>query len=153
MDKITVMPKEFKYEIYIDAPKQKVWETMIQPDTYKEWTNASWAGSYYEGKWEQGERIKFISKDESGTLALIEVFNPYHYISAKHIAILIKGGKEDAESELAKGWIGTLESYTFQEQDQGTNLIVDIVTNPDWQKMFDDGFPNALKKLKEICEQ
>jgi hypothetical protein len=31
-------------------------------------------------------------------------------------------------------------------------LAVEMIINPDWQKMFDDGFPNALKKLKEICE-
>ena len=145
--------KNIKYEIHINAPGQKVWEMMTQPDTYKKWTNASWAGSYYEGEWKQGEKIKFISKDESGTLALIEVCNPYDYISAKHIAILLKGGEEDSDSDIAKGWIGTLESYTFCEKNGETDLTVDIVTNPDWQKMFDDGFPNALKKLKEICEQ
>ncbi len=147
------MKKKIKYEIHINAPKQKVWEMMIQHDSYKEWTNASWPGSYYEGEWKNGEKIKFISKDESGTLALIEVLNPYDYISAKHVAVLLKGGKEDYDSDSAKGWIGTLESYTFNEKDGATDLTVDIVTNPDWQKMFDDGFPNALNKLKEICEQ
>lgn len=145
--------KNLEYKIHINAPKQKVWETMVQPETYKEWTNASWPGSYYEGKWEQGEKIKFISKDGSGTLALIEALNPYDYISAKHIAILLKGGKEDYDSDAAKGWVNTLESYTFNENNGATDLTVDIVTNPQWQKMFDDGFPNALKKLKEICER
>ena len=144
--------KDLQYKIHINAPRQKVWETMIDPDTYKEWTNASWPGSYYEGKWEKGEKIKFISKDGSGTLALIEEYNPYDYIGAKHIAIVQKGGKKDDESDIAKGWIGTLESYTFNEDSGETDLTVTIVTNPSWQKMFDDGFPNALKKLKEICE-
>lgn len=144
--------KELQYEIHINAPRQKVWETMIDPDTYKEWTNASWPDSYYEGKWEKGEKIKFISKDGSGTLVFIEEYTPYDYIGAKHIAILLQGGKEDDESDVATGWIDTLESYTFKEHSGGTDLTVTIVTNPSWQKMFDDGFPNALKKLKEICE-
>lgn len=145
--------KNIQYEIHIKAPRQKVWETMIDPDTYKEWTNASWPDSYYEGKWEKGEKIKFISKDGSGTLALIEECNPYDYIGAKHIAILQKGGKEDDESDIAKGWIGTLESYTFKEENGETDLTATMVINHDWQKMFDDGFPGALKKLKEICER
>ena len=145
--------KNLEYKIHINAAKQKVWETMIQPDTYKEWTNASWPGSYYEGKWEQGEKIKFISNDDSGTLVIIEELNPYDYISAKHIAILLKGGKEDYDSDAAKGWIGTFESYIFNEHNGATDLTAGIVTNLQWQKMFDDDFPNALKKLKEICER
>ena len=74
-------------------------------------------------------------------------------ISAKHIAVLLQGGKEDCDSDVAKGWIGTMESYTFNEHNGETDLTVEMIINPDWQKMFDDGFPNALKKLKEICEE
>jgi len=141
-----------EYKIHIKAPKQKVWEIMLQPDTYKEWTGASWPGSFYEGKWAENEKIKFIGKDGSGTLALIEVFKPYEYISAKHIAVLDKG-KEDSDSDIAKSWVGTMENYLFSERNGETDLTVEMEVYPDWQKMFDDGFPNALKKLKEICEQ
>ena len=145
--------KNLEYKIHINAPKQKVWKTMIQRGTYEQWVAASWPGSSYEGKWNEGEKIKFVSKNGSGTLALIEVFKPYDYISAKHIAALLEGGREDYDSDIAKGWIGTMESYTFNERNGETDLTVEIKTNPVWQKMFDDGWPNALKKLKEICEQ
>lgn len=145
--------KNIEYKIHINAPKQKVWETMIQPDTYKKWVAASWPGSFYEGEWKENEKIKFISKDGSGTMVLIEVFKPYDYISAKHIAVLLEGGKEDYDSDVAKGWIGTMESYTFNDLNGETDLTVKMIINPEWQKMFDDGWPNALKKLKEICEQ
>lgn len=145
--------KTLTYKINIEAPKQKVWETMIEPDTYVKWVAASWPGSFYKGKWAEGEKIRFISKNESGTLVLIEVFKPFDYISAKHIAVLLEGGKEDYDSDMAKGWIGTMESYTFDENDNATDLTVEMKINPDWQKMFDEGWPAALKKLKEICEQ
>ena len=144
--------KNLEYKIHINAPKQKGWETMMQPETYNKWVAASWPGSSYEGKWNEGEKIKFVSTNGSGTLALIEVFKPYDYISAKHIAVLLEGGKEDYDSDVAKGWIGTMESYTFNEHNGETDLKVEMIINPDWQKMFDDGWPNALKKLKEICE-
>ena len=145
--------KNLEYKIHIKAPKQKVWETMIQPGTYEEWVAASWPGSSYKGKWNEGEKIKFVSKNGGGTLALIEVFKPYNYISAKHIAILLEGGKEDYDSDMAKGWIGTMESYSFNERDGETDLTVEMIINPDWQKMFDEGWPKALKELKEICER
>ncbi len=48
--------------------------------------------------------------------------------------------------------VGTLERYVFREHNGGSDLTVTIVTNPSWQKMFEDGFPNAIKKLKKICE-
>lgn len=145
--------KNLQYNVHINASKQKVWEIMTQPDTYKEWTAVSWPGSYYEGAWKEGEKIKFISKDGSGTLALIETVRLFEYIGAKHIAVLLEGGKEDYDSDIAKGWVGILENYTFEEKDGGTDLTVNITTNPNWQKMFDDGFPNALKELKKICER
>ena len=62
-------------------------------------------------------------------------------------------GSEDRTSEIARGWIGTTEQYTFKEHDGSTDLIVEIETTPEWEAMFNDGWPNALAKLKEICER
>ena len=86
-------------------------------------------------------------------MATIIELRPYEYILAKHIAVIDAGGKEDRNSDLAKGWIGTTESYTFTEKNGKTELKIEINTYPDWEKMFKDGWPNALKKLKEISER
>lgn len=145
--------KQLTYSTTIKATPQEVWSTMLDPITYKEWTGASWPDSYFEGQWKQGENIRFISPDGSGTLATITALRPYEHISAKHIAVLQRGGVEDRTSEQAKGWIGTLENYTFIPQDGATELRVDIETNPDWEKMFNDGWPGALAALKRIVEK
>jgi uncharacterized protein YndB with AHSA1/START domain len=145
--------KKLVFNISINAPKQKVWDTMLQPETYKEWVAASWPGSFYKGKWARGEKISFISDDGSGTLALIQELKPGEFISAVHIAILLAGGIEDTASELAKNWVGITEQYTFKANNGTTELAIEINTKPDWEKMFNDGWPNALKKLKEICER
>jgi hypothetical protein len=78
---------------------------------------------------------------------------PYDYSFAKHIAVLNPGGIEDRDSDVAKGWIGTTESYSFTEQNDVTELKIELTINPEWEKMFSDGWPKALAKLKEICEQ
>jgi uncharacterized protein YndB with AHSA1/START domain len=145
--------KKLVYKINIEAPKQKVWNTMLQPDSYKKWVASSWPGSFYKGSWEQGEQIRFIGKDGSGTLAQIKDLNLYKNIDAEHIAILLNGVVEDTTSDLARNWVGITEKYTFSETDGKTELTVTINTNPEWEKMFDDGWPNALMKLKELCEQ
>jgi uncharacterized protein YndB with AHSA1/START domain len=143
--------KKLEFKISIAADTHKVWDTMLQPDTYKEWVAASWPDSFYKGRWAENEKISFISEDGSGTLAHIESLIPYQYIRAKHIAILNEGGVVDTESELAKNWIGITESYTYNSTQEGTELIIDIQTPEEWEKMFNDGWPGALAKLKALC--
>jgi hypothetical protein len=126
---------------------------MLQPETYKEWTAASWPGSFYQGEWKEGKDIKFISEDGSGTKAHIAEVKPFKFIAAEHIALLQKGGIEDTTSEQAKNWVGITENYNYKETNGNTELTVEINTRPEWEKMFNDGFPNALQKLKEICER
>lgn len=144
--------KKLEFRIDIAASKQKVWDTMLNPETYKKWVSASWPGSYYEGTWKQGEDIKFLSPGHGGTLATLVEHKPYEHLLAKHIAIIDSAGKEDRKGDDAKGWIGTTEAYRFTEKNGQTELKVEINTSPDWEKMFTDGWPNALAKLKEISE-
>lgn len=147
--------KKLEFKTTINAKREKVWDTMLQPDTYREWVNVSWPNSTYDGKWKTGEDIKFIGGEgnEGGTKANIVEARKPEYLLAKHIAIINADGTLDSTSEQAKGWVGTTEEYTFTEKDGKTELTVVINTNPDWESMFTDGWPNALKKLKEICER
>lgn len=146
-----MIKQEFKIEI--DASRHKVWDTMLKPETYTQWVNESWPGSFYVGNWKKGESIRFLSKSGEGTLATIKELRPNEFILAKHVAVILRDGSEDRESDIAKGWIGTTESYTFLERNNRTEVKVEIHTNPEWEKMFSDGWPKALLKLKEIAER
>jgi len=127
---------------------------MIGSKTYKEWASVSWPDSDFQGKWAKGEKIRFSpGEGQGGTLAIIDEFKPYETILARHIAILSADGSEDYSSEIAKGWVGTLERYTFSESKGKTTLTVEIETNADWEKMFEEGWPAALNALKEISEK
>ncbi|MBE7170642.1 MAG: SRPBCC domain-containing protein [Williamsia sp.] len=145
--------KQLTYTTTIHATPEQVWSTMLDPVTYQEWTGVSWPDSYFEGNWKQGENIRFISPDGSGTLVAITALRPYEHIAARHIAILEKGGVEDKTSEAAKGWIGTGENYTFTAHDGFTELTIELEINPEWEKMFSEGWPRALEALKKITEE
>jgi uncharacterized protein YndB with AHSA1/START domain len=145
--------EHLEYKIVIAAPAKKVWETMLQKETYEQWVSKSWPGSSYEGKWQKGEKIKFAGSDGTGTLAALVEVKPHERLLARHIAILGPGGVEDRTSEMAKGWIGITEEYRFVEDKGTTTLTVIIETIPEWKKMFDDGWPTALQELKRITEQ
>jgi uncharacterized protein YndB with AHSA1/START domain len=145
--------KKLEFKININASPKKVWETMLDAETYKEWAKAAWPGSYYEGKWNEGENLKFLSPGQGGTLATLVKHKPYDFTLAKHIAVIGKDGSEDRESEVAKGWVGTTESYTFTENKGTTELKVEINTSPAWAEMFNNDWPIALESLKALCEK
>ena len=145
--------EKLEYNIEINASKEHVWETMLAPNTYKEWVSVSWPGSTYEGRWAKGENIKFGSPGQGGTMATIVELDPHRSLLAKHVAVLNPDGSEDRTSDMAKGWVGTLEGYAFAERNGKTTLTVNIETGPEWASMFDEGWPGALEELKRICER
>jgi len=145
--------KKLEFKIDINANAKKVWDTFLNAETFKEMIGASYPGSYYKGQWKKGENVKFLSAQEGGTLANIVEMRPYEYILAKHIAVINADGSEDRSSEQAKGWIGTTEEYNFNGEEGKTELKIVVNTTPEWASMFTEGWPNNLKKLKEICER
>ncbi len=145
--------KKLEFKIDIAAPAEKIWKTMLDPATYRQWVNVSWPGSSYEGIWRQGEHIKFSGEQGGGTQALLKEVREYEFIDSEHTAVINADGSLDKKSEVAKGWIGTKESYRFIPGDSGTKLVVEILTPENWAKMFSDGWPAALRELKKMCER
>ena len=148
--------EKLHFSQFIAAPKEKVWETMLAPETYKEWTEAFNPGSRYEGNWEQGSKMLFIGPDEQsgGTMGMVSTVaenRPYEFISIQHLGIY-KDGVEDTESEEARKWSPAFENYTFIEKDGGTELIIDQDMEAEYVEMFEKMWPNALQKLKALCE-
>jgi hypothetical protein len=83
---------------------------------------------------------------------VIKTYQPYELVVFEHLVILKSGGIEDRESDMAKTWIGSLEQYAFTENAGVTKLVVTMTINPKWEAMFNNDWPKALAKLKEICE-
>ena len=131
---------------------------MLGSETYKEWTGAFHAGSTYEGRWDKGSKIKFVAEDDgklSGMFSQIVENIPYEYVSIEHLGEIIDG-KENTISEGAKQWIGSHENYRFTEKEGTTTLDVELIggnVSDEMTKMFDGMWPQALQKLKEICER
>ncbi len=144
--------EQLHYKTIINAPRQTVWNTMLDPESYKQWVKAFSPNSQYEGQWLQGSTIKFFDPNMGGTKALLEIVKPYEHIHAKHIAILNKDGTEDIESDIAQKWIGVTETYRLKDVDGGTELTIDILSHKDFVGMFDDGWPVALESLRGLCE-
>ena len=69
------------------------------------------------------------------------------------VAIIDKDRNKDTESDGARKWIGTSETYELKEVKIGTELRVKLSTHEDYVKMFEDTWPKALEVLKTVCER
>ncbi|MES2543802.1 MAG: hypothetical protein V4548_02875 [Bacteroidota bacterium] len=145
-----------KFSILINATKQKVWHTMLDDKTYREWTTAFHSGSFYEGSWDKGSEIRFLGPDENGKMggmfSRIKENIQYEFISIEHLG-MINNGVIDTTSEEVKKWAPSLENYTFTEIDNQTEVKVEMQIANEFATMFDEMWPNALKILKRISEE
>lgn len=144
--------KTKQYTASITAPVETVWKAMLEPETYKVWTAEFAQGSSYEGSWDKGAKIRFISPSGDGMLSEIVENNLHEFISIKHIGMIING-IEDTESPEVKKWTPAYENYSFSVTDNGTTIIVDINVPDEYEKFFDETWPKALSILKQICEK
>ena len=147
--------KKIQFKTEINAPKEKVWDTMLNDATYRQWTKSFDPNSYYEGSWQKGSKIKFLGPAEngktSGMFSEIAENIPYEFVSIKHLGI-IKDGVEDTTSEEAKSWSPAFENYTFKDNGGKTELLIEMDADEKYSGMFNEMWPKALKRLKELCE-
>ncbi|HSN62261.1 MAG TPA: hypothetical protein VLR49_15085 [Ferruginibacter sp.] len=68
-------------------------------------------------------------------------------MSLRHLGE-IKNGIEEQ-----KDWAGATENYFLQENNNFTSLDVEMDTTPEMEVYLKNTFPNAMEKLKQICEQ
>ena len=148
--------QKLHFSIVINAPKEKVWNTMLEDATYREWTKvfSPESGSYFEGDWSTGSSMKFLGPEDNGTIsgmyARIKENRPNEFLSIQHLGEIIKG--EEKPFPGMEG-IEVCENYTFTELEGGTRVDIDLDTNDEYKDMFESLWPKSLEKLKEISER
>ncbi len=149
--------EKLTFTTIINAPKEKVWHTMLDDATYQQWTKPFNEGSRYEGKWETGSEMRFIGVDETGKksggmYSRIKEARPYELVLIEHLGMITATGEIDTTSDEVKKWTPAFENYIFSDKDGGTEVLVEIDISDEWKDMFNDMWPKALTKLKEISE-
>ena len=151
---------KLQYTIRVQAPRSVVYEKLLGQESYKEWTSAFCIGSYYEGSWEKGASIQFLSPSGGGMKAIIAENRPNEFVSIQHLACIHEDGRiQEFPTDVTQ-----FENYTHvdvtttndEDNDSSichTDVIVDIDTNEEYKVMFEEMWPKALKLLKTICEE
>jgi len=144
------------FEISISAPVEKVEAVMFDDKTYKEWTSVFNPASRYEGDWSKGSKILFLGTgsdgETGGMVSRIKENIPGRFVSIEHLGI-IKDGLEVMNGPEVDVWKGSLENYTFKTVDGSTLLSVDIDSDKNFISYFMKTWPEALSKIKSICEK
>ena len=146
---------KMQFKIDIQAPKEKVWETLWNDSTYRQWTAPFAEGSRAETDWKEGSKVLFTDGKGSGMVSVIEQKKPNEFMSFKHLGTVVDG-VEDLDNEKNKPWAGALENYTLKPMDGKTELSVDMDfsgLSPEMTNYFEQAWPKALDKLKEVAEK
>ena len=144
--------KKVTFSIDINASKEKVWYSLWDDENYENWTSAFCEGSFTISDWNEGSKIYFLGPGGGGGMnSKISIKKPFDVMSFIHISE-IKDFKELPLTEESESWSGSEERYDLSENNGVTTVktTMDIVeTHADY---FNEAFPKALQKLKEIAE-
>jgi uncharacterized protein YndB with AHSA1/START domain len=136
-----------KFYVEINAPKEKVWRTLWDDDTYRQWTSVFSEGSYAESDWKEGSKIRFLGPGGDGMHSMIHKLVLNEIMQFKHIGE-IKNGEETVSN-----WEGAMESYYLSDKNGLTLVRVELDSVGEHMDYFNAAFPKALQLLKQIAEQ
>jgi len=148
--------EKMHFEINIDANTETVYKCMLDDRKYTEWTSVFNPSSHFIGSWEKDSKILFLGTDSDGStggmVSRILENIPSRFVSIEHYGI-IQDGSELFCGPKVDQWAGALENYTFTGVKGTTLLEIDVDVHEDYISYFAETWPEALKKLKEICEK
>lgn len=134
----------------INAPKEKVWRTLWEDETLREWTGIIDEGTYMKGELKEGNTVEFISAVNGyGVTSLVKKVIPNEYVLFQQLM----DTKDSGQQERDKEWTGGKESYTLTEKDGHTTLTGQLDVPAELEEIFADRYPKALARVKEMAEQ
>ena len=138
--------KKVKFAIKINAHKEKVWDTLWNDSTYRQWTSVFAADSHAISDWNEGSKIKFLDGKGNGMFSIIEKKIPNQQMSFKHLGELKNG------VETTVDWAGAMENYFLTESNGVTELNMEMDMNEEFEKYFTETFPKAIALVKQLSE-
>lgn len=141
--------KETQFSIEIIASKERVWATLWQDETFRDWANIIDEGTYMKGLMKEGNEIQFLSSGGYGVTSLIKKLTPYEYVLFNHGS----DTKEYGQQERDKEWSGGRESYALSEKNGVTTLVVNTDVPQELEELFRIRIPQALNRIKTLAER
>lgn len=144
--------KTLNYETEINAPVEKVWEMLWNPEMYREWTQFFSTGSVMKSDWEINGKTYFLDGNGDGMVSTIKTLNPPFEVIFSHLGV-VKDGVEDISSRAVEEWSGAEEKYFLHSVDENrTHLQVIVHTIQEYEEHMTTGFRKGFDLLKSKLE-
>lgn len=141
--------KKMQFSIKIHAPKARVWDTLWQDKTFRDWAGIIDPGTHMIGNLTEGNKVQYISGNGYGVTSLVEKITPGEFLLLRHSA----DTQEEGKRERAKEWTGGTESYALTEKDGTTTLTTTFDVPPELEDYFKVHYPKALERVKVLAER
>lgn len=142
--------KEMQFSIEIQATKERVWDTLWQDETFREWASIIDPGTYMVGDLKEGNEVQFISSSSGyGVTSLVAKLVAGEYLLLRHRADTQDEGTREREKE----WTGGEERYSLREKDGATTITVAFDVPPELEEYFTVNYPKALERVKVLAER
>lgn len=142
--------KELHFSIEIKAAKERVWATLWEDTSFRDWASIIDEGTYMQGAMEEGKEIQFLSSVNGyGVTSLVAELDPNAFVLFRHSADTQASGQQEREKE----WTGGTESYTLAEKDGVTILLIKTEVPQELEELFTVRLPQALVRIKMLAEK
>ncbi len=113
--------KELQYSIEIDAPRERVWDTLWQDATFRDWASIIDPETYMVGDLKEGNEIQFISAANGyGVTSLVKKVIVGEFLLLNHsadtqdklraLSLKVQGGDIQASLDYMRQMSGVLET-------------------------------------------
>ncbi len=141
--------EQLQFSIEIHATRQRVWDTLWQDETFRQWAGIIDPGTYMVGDLVEGNEVQFISSENGyGVTSFVEKLTPSEFLLLRHHADTQESGKEDRAEE----WTGGEESYLLEDKDGSTTLVTVFDVPSEMEEYFKINYPKALERVKLLAE-
>ena len=143
--------KTIKKSIDIHAPKEKVWDVLLNDKYTRLWYAAFSEGSHAETDWKVGSKAVFTDNSKSGLVGEVIAHRPNEFISIEYHG-LISDGKEDYTSDEAKDVKGGRETYQLVEKGAMTRVLIELDMSETHFESMSEAWEKALQNIKALSE-
>lgn len=141
------------FNISIQAPAQKVWSTLWNDASYRQWSTVFAEGSHAISDWKEGSTVRFMDGKGNGVYSIIQKKIPNQLMSLLNLGELFEGREQVVDERTsAMEWSGAVENYWLNEKNGRTALWVEMEVNESDAALFAQKFPEALEKIKMLAE-
>jgi uncharacterized protein YndB with AHSA1/START domain len=141
--------RPFHLSITINAPREKVWHTLWDDASLRDWASIIDEGTYMVGELKEGAEVQFISAEGGyGVTSLVEKLIPHELVVFRQVQDTQEFGAAEREAQ----WTGSTETYTLSEHEGITTLEFTTDVPEGLEEIMADRYPKAYARVKELAE-